>query len=460
MDTDFEYYPYSWHQSHDQVTVLLMVPYDTQEDEISVCLQATSLLVSIQDQPPAVKGKLHGKICVPTSVWQLEPCAKPLATRERVISTTSTLSTSGSSFALVSDYEATSSFAASLETSEVEDSTSPGLASPMSGASSDDQNAAVPRRISRHITQVSGSGSPRPPLTGASSFSSSLESLSRSSCGRLLTLHLEKDPSSAYIWPCLISGSAPEHSTTNVPGDGEVKYALDPTSLVLIAQDLQDIRNDEAGAFEYLIRAWRQARPPQATMRLSHSFLPPQSSQEDAGSMDYYVGCIGGEQGLAQLYLEAGMLHMEGVASAASLFATSGLASVRLAESHSNSHHATSWEWNKDQEAARLFFERAQALDPTIQPPTLPLAPISHLKMPELDIANPGGDLASHVSSSSPPTKNQVPIPRRRRKNELFYLKDDADDSWYLYVPGLIGAGTAILVVCALGLTSWRRSHN
>lgn len=192
-------------------------------------------------------------------------------------------------------------------------------------------------------------------------------------------------------------------------------------------------------------------------MRLAHSFLPL-SSLEDAGSMDYYMGCIGGEQGLAQLYLEAGMLHMEGVASAASLFANSGLDSVRLAESHSTSRHASSWDWNRDQEAARLFFERAHSLDPSIQLPTLPVAPTSHLKMPELDIADPDGSLAS--LEPSPPPKDQVPVLRRRHKNELFYLKEDADDSWYLYVPGLIGAGTAILVVCALGLTSWRRSHN
>lgn len=35
----------------------------------------------------------------------------------------------------------------------------------------------------------------------------------------------------------------------------------------------------------------------------------------------------------------------------------------------------------------------------------------------------------------------------------------DVDSPWYLIIPGLVGAGTALLVVTAIGLSSWRRSQ-
>ena len=36
---------------------------------------------------------------------------------------------------------------------------------------------------------------------------------------------------------------------------------------------------------------------------------------------------------------------------------------------------------------------------------------------------------------------------------------DDADGTWYLYLPGLVGAGTALLVVGLLSLQSWRKNQ-
>ena len=35
----------------------------------------------------------------------------------------------------------------------------------------------------------------------------------------------------------------------------------------------------------------------------------------------------------------------------------------------------------------------------------------------------------------------------------------DVDSPWYLIIPGLVGAGTALLVVTAIGFSSWRRSQ-
>lgn len=63
------------------------------------------------------------------------------------------------------------------------------------------------------------------------------------------------------IWPSLIIGPVPEAlSATNLsvyPWDAttaaEVKYNIDPTSLVLIGLDLADIREDKPEAFEYFV---------------------------------------------------------------------------------------------------------------------------------------------------------------------------------------------------------------
>lgn len=93
----------------------------------------------------------------------------------------------------------------------------------------------------------------------SSSFSS-LESL-HTGTGRLLTLHLEKAES--VIWPSLIVGPVPNNLspcniaaypwTTGLHPTVETTYNMDPTSLVLIALDLVDIRHSKEEAFEYFM---------------------------------------------------------------------------------------------------------------------------------------------------------------------------------------------------------------
>jgi hypothetical protein len=443
-----------------------MVPYDTREEDILVVIEENALLVSIDNQPPAVKGKLHGKISIASSLWQLEPYTRPLMNRERTISTTSTISTSGSSYALVSDPEISSSFAASLETSDSEDFSPRALVSSMSNASFDGHTTS--QRPPIRMTQLSRSISPRPPVTSVSSFSSSLESLNPWSSGRLLTLHLEKDPSSAYIWPCLIAGPAPHllsvmdgDSIVHVQDETRLKYDLDPTSLVLCAQDLHNIRKDKEGAFEYFVRAWHQARPPQATMKLSTVFLPPHLVQNvnldnlhpHENPVAYYMQAIGGREQLAQLYLEAGMLHLEGVALTMLSSSALGLSSIRLPDTRGR-HGPTLGEWRKDREAARIYFERARLLHPDLEIPSLPDERETQFEMPSLDIG--------HIDQENTQSleKHEEPVPKPRRKDELMLFDEDIDHSWYLHVPGLVGAGTAFLVVCALSIASWRRNQN
>ena len=38
-------------------------------------------------------------------------------------------------------------------------------------------------------------------------------------------------------------------------------------------------------------------------------------------------------------------------------------------------------------------------------------------------------------------------------------VPDDDDNTWYLYLPGLVGAGTALLVVGFLSFSSWRKGQ-
>lgn len=207
---------------------------------------------------------MYGKVDTSASVWQLEPRPARLSARERTTSTASTASTQ-SSYAIVSEPEISSSFAASLEAglisgSDADDTviSSPALSSPIS--SSADEHLGIPSHP-RHSRRSRLSVSPpaRLPqgIAQASSFSS-LESLHTGS-GRLLTIHLEKAES--IIWPSLIVGPVPE--SVSPPPAGvypwlldnavEMQYNMDPTSLVLIALDLYDIRKAKDDAFEYFM---------------------------------------------------------------------------------------------------------------------------------------------------------------------------------------------------------------
>ncbi|RPD61083.1 hypothetical protein L226DRAFT_534730 [Lentinus tigrinus ALCF2SS1-7] len=583
------YQSYSWHQSHDQATVLLLLPYETVEEDVSVIIEENHLVAGVRGQPSVVKGQLYGKVDTSASVWQLEPRPSRLSARERTTSTASTASTQ-SSYAIVSDPEISSSFAASLEAGLISGSdpddtviSSPALSSPIS--SSADEHLGISSH-SRHggRSRLSVSPPARLPqgIAQASSFSS-LESLHTGS-GRLLTIHLEKAES--IIWPSLIVGPVPE--SVSPPPAGvypwlldnvvELQYNMDPTSLVLIALDLYDIRKAKEDAFEYFIRAWHQARIPSAAIRLAthylplHTIVPDESSIPSSpsvslvepstptpahaipsalrttaisatppplGTSEYYLSRVGGTHGLAQLFLAAGLLHLEGTATSLLASSYAGLSSLRspfaMYGSPPPQPPGTSTDgaeaWRKDRQHAARFFMRARALSPGVDVPLLPAetetedegslsaaessagsgtelavhrrqrsppAPVqrggerdrearqqrrrgqprasqsqqqAHLEMPTIDVARP----------SDPP----LPPMRRRRKREHGYGygygsdadaelsssmvesvhkepdmgASDDDRTWYLYLPGLVGAGTALLVVGLLSLQSWRKNQ-
>jgi len=303
--------------------------------------------------------------------------------------------------------------------------------------------------------------------------------------GILLTIHLEKAES--IIWPTLIVGPVPVTLSPCSPSplglslSAEHPFNMDPTSLVLIAFDLFDIRQDKEEAFEYLLRAWYQAHLPAAAIRLVTHYVPlhlltsddPENVGEppERGTAAYHMQSLGGSPGLAQLYMEAGLLQLEGAASVLLSSTYSPLSSIRLPPQPQHSTECMEGgteAWKRDRQAARRYFERARALCPSLDIPLLPPEGEDSLQdsLEEIELKMPSMEVhASEGRSSSP-----QPLRRRRQGEEVEVVgkpetktTDDIDNTWYLYIPGLVGAGTALLVVGvvgALSLSSWRKSQS
>ncbi|KIJ52526.1 hypothetical protein M422DRAFT_26108 [Sphaerobolus stellatus SS14] len=501
---------YSWHQSHDQATVLLLVPYDTLPEDISVIIEQNYLVAGVRGQPPIIKGRLYANIDTTNSAWQLEPRAPP-GGRGRTISSTS----SHSSFALVSDRDFSSfpgTAGSSLpDTNHSEPGEpeyyyasdalhSPVLSSPPS--SNDDYHEPRTTLNQRHtvrerddfvMPQISGFSSPRvgPSLTSSFSSTESLHHASRS--GRLLTLHLEKAES--IIWPSLIVGPVPlslapaiplpENSQDTALQPNEEKYNMDATSLSLTAVDMLDIRQERNDAFEYFIRAWHQSRIPVSTLRLVGSYVPLHTSTSqpatlaDAvtvsrGTSTYYADRLGGSTGLAQLYLEAGLLHLEGTASLLMASSSTALSSIRSSDPfyHPSLRESGTETWRRDRETARKYFERAKLLDLTLDVPVLPSDGEESGSEKEKPASGPTSVSAAsrassrHAAELSEKEDTVVSMQKRRRRDKpvaeetLVESSNNSSDLWYLYLPGFVGAVIAVGVVGALSLTSWRKSQN
>jgi hypothetical protein len=230
-------------------------------------------------------------------------------------------------------------------------------------------------------------------------------------------------------------------------------------------------------------RAWHQAHVPSATVRLVSYYLPLQTTfdlsetEEHAprGTTAYYLQCMGGPGGLAQLYLEAGLLHLEGAASSLLASSYSSLSSIRMPLQSQGGESSTE-AWKRDRDAAGRYFERARTLQPTLDIPLLPLdgeplprgiGDAEELEMPSMEMQPSAPQ--SIYSGESHYTDPDPPQLRRRRKREETTLfeshearVDDIDNTWYLYIPGLVGAGTALLVVGvvgALSFSTWSRRN-
>lgn len=212
-------------------------------------------------------------------------------------------------------------------------------------------------------------------------------------------------------------------------------------------------------------------------MRLVSYYLPISAplnldipaEQAPRGTVAYYLQCIGGSRGLAELYLQAGLLYLEGAATTLLSSSFSRLSSIRL-PLHSQVGEGGTEAWKRDREAAARYFERAQTLQPSLEIPTLPHENVpthssEELEMPSMELGTsaPG----SARSGESRQTDPDIPVVRRRRKKQELTLFDDhvvedVDNTWYLYIPGLVGAGTALLAVGIIGVLSfstWSRRN-
>jgi hypothetical protein len=229
-------------------------------------------------------------------------------------------------------------------------------------------------------------------------------------------------------------------------------------------------------------RAWHQAHLPSATMKLVTHYLPLQTplnvvdviEEKQRGTISYYVQCIGGSAGLAQLFLEAGLLHLEGAASVLLSASYSTLSSIRVPPAPQPGGGGAE-AWKRDRELASRYFDRARALHPDLDIPVIPndasgqpgSGSTHELEMPSLEI-HPSAPDSVYSSEESMYPEQEIVLRRRRvKKDELIFMdelkgKDDIDSAWYLYVPSLVGAGTALLVVGVIGalsFSSWRRNQ-
>ncbi|KAF9790908.1 hypothetical protein BJ322DRAFT_999930 [Thelephora terrestris] len=512
---DEGYNSYSWHQSHDQATVLVIVPHDTVEEDVVVVLEGNHLVAGVVGQTPTIKGKLYGAVDTTSTTWQLEHRgSRGTGPRQRTTSSTSTIS-SQSSFAIVSDVEFTSSFADSTQTSDAEDfnsasntsasspvipAMSPWLSPAWENNSLPTSSATRPHPLSASSSAGPGAVLGRLPFNTNPSLSSSYSSVDslNPKSGRLLTLYLDK--AEPGIWPSLIVGPVPETMSPSQAypygGDAEVekKYNIDPSSLALLGLEFLDIRKDQEEAFEYFIRAYHHARNPSAVMRLVAYYFPLAVQLDPSatptlearspllkGTPAYHSHCVGGSAGLALLYVSAGSLYLEGAAELLLSSTYSALSSIRSSTSTVQADGGIAG-WRRDRDFARKYFERAKILDPDLEVPVVPpeigeeLGGGAELLMPSIEIKTTPGKSGAPESGSTTSKKRRRTGTVRGRGREVGESEslassivkesstmstgyEDVDSPWYLIIPGLVGAGTALLVVTAIGLSSWRRSQ-
>jgi len=210
---------------------------------------------------------------------------------------------------------------------------------------------------------------------------------------------------------------------------------------------------------------------------------PETYASQAKGTAAYYHHCIGGSTGLARLYVEAGSLYLEGAAAILLSSTYSALSSIRSSTSTVHVDGGIAG-WKRDRDFARKYFERAKTLDPDLEVPVAPpeigdeLGSGTELLMPSIGVettvgtkGTPAGGSLTNKSRRRTDTVMGKGKGREMEESEVLassMVKEsstmstgygDVDSPWYLIIPGLVGAGTALLVVTAIGLSSWRRSQ-
>ena len=139
--------------------------------------------------------------------------------------------------------------------------------------------------------------------------------------------------------------------------------------------------------------------------------------------------------------------------------------------------------WKRDQEYARRYFERVRQLAPGMEVPYVPpdidirghdrrarpssgLREGPDLQMPSIEVEQEGTLRPDQPLVAEPLPDSTVRIRRRRQEASeamVDHADQDEDNTWYLALPGIIGAGTALLVVSVIGALSfqtWRKNQN
>lgn len=123
-------YGWTFHQSHDQATVLFLVPQTTSSNDLDIRIANDHVYASVINHPPILQAKLYGRVNTETSTWRIADRDRARKRRRRSFTRPSqaaaSLSASGSASA-----EATSSRRVQgdphlRQSSAPSDSTSPG----------------------------------------------------------------------------------------------------------------------------------------------------------------------------------------------------------------------------------------------------------------------------------------------------------------------------------------------
>lgn len=64
-------YGWTFHQSHDQATVLFLVPHTTSASDLDIRIASDHVIASVLNHPPILQAKLYGRINTETSTWRI-----------------------------------------------------------------------------------------------------------------------------------------------------------------------------------------------------------------------------------------------------------------------------------------------------------------------------------------------------------------------------------------------------
>ncbi|PWZ01114.1 hypothetical protein BCV70DRAFT_159654 [Testicularia cyperi] len=110
-------YGWTFHQSHDQATVLFLVPSTVSAKDVDVQIESDYIVAAVRGHPPVIKAKLYGRINTETSTWRIAERDKGRSSRRRSRSLTRSSSTAGSSQAAPSSVDRFRTNAARMPTS-------------------------------------------------------------------------------------------------------------------------------------------------------------------------------------------------------------------------------------------------------------------------------------------------------------------------------------------------------